>query len=124
MKRRLLSVLLAGAVLALGIPAAVTVPGCASGPAATGTDPVQASALHYVQVQDLYSSTVRTMTALSKAGKVSLADMNQFEQYRSTVAGLLDQWHAAILAGQPWDGWSSLESVLGAFLQMQAQAAG
>lgn len=91
--------------------------GCAS-----SSDPVVNNAVRYAQTEQVYTSTVRTATALAQQGKLNVDAAEKFEAARSSAARLLDAWRASVVAGLPWDGWASLESVLEELIRIPAQA--
>lgn len=107
-------------IIAIGLcsPAVVVTAGCA-----TSSDPVVNNAVRYAQTEQVYTSTVRTATALAQQGKLSVDDAERFEAARSSASRLLDEWRAAVVAGAPWNGWDSLESILEELIRIQAQAA-
>lgn len=97
---------------------AITLPGCA----ATGTSEGD-NAVHYLQAETLYTSTLRTMTALANSGKVTREQAEEFEGYRASASRLLDEWRESVMAHEPFNGWDSLESILEELLRVQAEAA-
>lgn len=97
---------------------APVLPGCAT--AATSEEN---NAIHYLQTETLYTSTLRTMTALANSGKISREQAEEFERYRVSASRLLDEWRTSVLSHQPFSGWDSLESVLEELIRVQAEAA-
>lgn len=110
-----------GLVLALaGLGSALTVlPGCAHTGTAVGDNRV-----YYAASEQLYTTTVRAVTALGQTGHLTLAQAEEFERYRERANALLDEWRAAVDRGEPTNLQASFDSLLRELARIQVQAQG
>jgi len=82
-------------------------PGCATGATSEGTN-----ALRYSQAEDVYASLARTVIQLNETRAITLQQATEASRLLASANRLLDEWHAAVAAGQPFNGMDSLNSIL------------
>lgn len=112
------SICLAIVCLGLTVGTASTFTGCA-----TAQTDVENNAIRYYQTETVYASTVRAMTALANSGKIKLEDAERFESVRISASRMLDQWKKSVAAGEPWDNWAALETLLEELIRIQIESA-
>lgn len=92
-------------------------PGCATGATHEGTN-----ALRYSQAEDIYASLARTVITLNDSRAISLEQATEASRLLASANRLLDEWHAAVAAGRPFDRMDSLNSILNEVALLVAQA--
>lgn len=115
--RRLLLSCVVGSALLIGAPTAMT--GCAhSGSAVTD------NAINYATGEQLYVTTVRTVTSLASTGRITLAQAERFDQARVACNNILNRWRASVQAGEAASLQASFESALAELIRIEAEAKG
>ena len=74
----------------------------------------------YALANDLYITSVETMTNLSKAGKLTVSQMDEFEALRAPTSALLKDWQFAINNKQPFDSRAALDALLDRLIEKSA----
>ena len=85
----------------------VTMTGCQS----TGT-PAGDNARAYLNAESSYSHLVQAWDEILPTAFVTKDQAIAFESARVSANNILDRWRVAVVAGQPFDGWASLDSIL------------
>ena len=117
MKRRSIPILFASCLSIVVIAPLAVMPGCSS-----SADPVTQNGVAYIQAESVYSATVRTMTTLANSGNLTLAQAQRFDTARRSASQLLTQWRVSVIAGKPFDGLSSLNSILDELIRIQLES--
>ena len=116
MYKKIISCVLA---LVLVCGTATQLPGCAH----TGSA-VSDNAVNYATSEQLYITTLRTLTSLANSGKLTLDQAERIESIRARASSVLDRWRASVLAGQPGSFQASFDSVIAELIQLQLEAQG
>lgn len=117
---RALALRLISLVLPLAILGAVSiVPGCAH----TGSA-VSDNAVNYATSEQLYITTLRTLTSLASTGKLTRDQVERVERVRASANRVLDQWRASVLAGQAGSFQASFDTLITELIQLQLEAQG
>ena len=117
MKRKAIPIIVACFLSVAVVAPLAVMPGCSS-----SADPVTQNGVAYIQAEAVYSSAVRTMTTLANSGNLTLDQATRFDRVRRSASQLLTQWRVSVIEGKPFDGLSSLNSILDELIRIQLES--
>lgn len=79
-------------------------------------------AVAYIQAEETFATTVRSVTLLIDAGVVKAPEAQSFLASAETARAALDGWNDAILNNRPFDGFTGLQLALDHMARVQVQA--